>query len=56
MRVIVGGAPVTPEFAAQVGADGYAPDAASAVPIARQLVAESRELRTQAGAAAAKAS
>ena len=39
MRVIVGGAPVTPEFAAQVGADGYAPDAASAVPIARKLVA-----------------
>jgi methylmalonyl-CoA mutase cobalamin-binding domain/chain len=52
MRVIVGGAPVTPEFAAQVGADGYAPDAASAVPIARKLVAESRALRQEAGVAA----
>jgi 5-methyltetrahydrofolate--homocysteine methyltransferase len=37
-RVIVGGAPVTAEFAAQIGADGYAPDAASAVETARRLV------------------
>ena len=33
--VIVGGAPVTAEFAASIGADGYAPDAASAVIAAR---------------------
>jgi 5-methyltetrahydrofolate--homocysteine methyltransferase len=38
VRVIVGGAPVTAEFAASIGADGYAPDAASAVDVARQLV------------------
>ena len=37
-RVMVGGAPVTAEFATQIGADGYAPDAASAVEIAKQVV------------------
>ncbi|MGQ9672965.1 MAG: corrinoid protein [Candidatus Aminicenantales bacterium] len=31
MPIIVGGAPVTREFANDIGADGYAPDAASAV-------------------------
>lgn len=36
--VIVGGAPVTEEFARSVGADGYAPDAASAVTLARTLL------------------
>ncbi len=40
--VIVGGAPVTQEFARQVGADGWAPDAASAVAAARSLIAEAR--------------
>jgi 5-methyltetrahydrofolate--homocysteine methyltransferase len=38
-RVVIGGAPVTPEFAAQIGADGYAPDAGSAVDLARGLLA-----------------
>jgi methylmalonyl-CoA mutase cobalamin-binding domain/chain len=38
-KVVVGGAPVTPEFAAQIGADGYAPDAGSAVDLARSLLA-----------------
>jgi 5-methyltetrahydrofolate--homocysteine methyltransferase len=38
-RVVVGGAPTTPEFAAQVGADGYAPDAGAAVDVARRLLA-----------------
>ena len=33
--VIVGGAPVTEEFARSIGADGYAPDAATAVTVAR---------------------
>ncbi len=36
-RIVVGGAPVTAEFAAQIGADGYAPDAASAVEMARHV-------------------
>jgi 5-methyltetrahydrofolate--homocysteine methyltransferase len=38
-KVVVGGAPVTPEFAAQIGADGYAPDAGAAVDLARSLLA-----------------
>jgi 5-methyltetrahydrofolate--homocysteine methyltransferase len=38
-RVVIGGAPVTPEYAAQIGADGYAPDAGSAVDLARGLLA-----------------
>lgn len=38
-KIIIGGAPVTQEYADQVGADGYAPDAASAVEVARRLLA-----------------
>jgi len=38
VRVVVGGAPLTQSFADAVGADGYAPDAASAVDLARRLV------------------
>jgi 5-methyltetrahydrofolate--homocysteine methyltransferase len=38
VRVMVGGAPITQEFADVVGADGYAPDAASAVDVARRLM------------------
>jgi len=38
-KVIVGGAPVTEELAAEIGADGFAPDAGSAAVIARKLVA-----------------
>ena len=37
-KVIVGGAPVTPEFANQIGADGYAPDAGSAVEAAVRVI------------------
>jgi len=37
-KVVVGGAPVTQEYADQIGADGYAPDAAAAVEIARTLI------------------
>jgi len=39
VKVIVGGAPVTAGFAEDIGADAYAPDAASAVDTARNLVA-----------------
>ena len=35
-KVVIGGAPTTPEFAAQIGADGFAPDAGAAVDLARQ--------------------
>jgi 5-methyltetrahydrofolate--homocysteine methyltransferase len=38
-KVVVGGAPVTTEFAEQIGADGYAPDAGAAVDLARILLA-----------------
>jgi 5-methyltetrahydrofolate--homocysteine methyltransferase len=37
-RVIVGGTPVTADFAREIGADGYAPDAAAAVEIAQTLL------------------
>ena len=39
VKVIVGGAPVTASFAEGIGADAYAPDAASAVDTARSLMA-----------------
>ena len=35
VKVIIGGAPVTAEFAREIGADGYAPDAGSAVDVAQ---------------------
>jgi 5-methyltetrahydrofolate--homocysteine methyltransferase len=38
VKIMVGGAPVTEKFAQEIGADGYAPDAASAVAKARELV------------------
>ena len=38
VKVIVGGAPVTQEFADQIGADGYAADAGSAVDLAADLI------------------
>jgi len=40
VKVIIGGAPVTERFAKEIGADGYAPDAASAVDVARSLGAK----------------
>jgi 5-methyltetrahydrofolate--homocysteine methyltransferase len=39
VRILVGGAPVTADWAAEIGADGYAPDAASAVDVARRVLA-----------------
>jgi 5-methyltetrahydrofolate--homocysteine methyltransferase len=37
VKIMVGGAPVTAAFAEEIGADAYAPDAASAVDVARGL-------------------
>jgi len=37
-KVIIGGAPVTQEFADSIGADGYGPDAARAVELVKGLV------------------
>jgi 5-methyltetrahydrofolate--homocysteine methyltransferase len=38
VKVIIGGAPVTAEFAREIGADGYAPDAGSAVDVAQEAL------------------
>lgn len=38
VKVLVGGAPVTQEFADRIGADGYAPDASSAARRAKELI------------------
>ena len=37
VKVMIGGAPVTQNYADEIGADGYAPDAASAVDVANAL-------------------
>jgi len=42
--VMVGGAPVTKEYADAVGADGYAADASTAVRLAKELIEHRREL------------
>ena len=39
VKVIIGGAPITEDFAKSIGADGYAPDAALAVKKAKELLA-----------------
>ena len=39
VKVLVGGAPITQEFADQIGADGYSTDAASAAELAKKLIA-----------------
>jgi len=38
-KIICGGAPITAEFAAEIGADDYAPDAGSAAVKAKEMVA-----------------
>jgi 5-methyltetrahydrofolate--homocysteine methyltransferase len=40
VRVMIGGAPVTEAYAEQIGASGYAPDAASAADLAQSLIDE----------------
>jgi len=42
--IMVGGAPVTREYAEACGADAYAADAATAVRLAKELIAERRTL------------
>ena len=37
VKVMIGGAPVTQAFCDEIGADGYAPDAASAADLAKEL-------------------
>ena len=38
VKIIVGGAPVTAEYARKIGADGYAADASQAAALARELI------------------
>ncbi len=38
VKIMIGGAPVTQDYADQIGADGYAADAASAVDLAKSLI------------------
>jgi 5-methyltetrahydrofolate--homocysteine methyltransferase len=38
VKIMIGGAPVTQSYADEVGADGYAPDAASAADLAKELI------------------
>ncbi len=40
VRTMVGGAPITQAYADQIGANGYAPDAASAADQAKELIAD----------------
>ena len=42
-KIMVGGAPVSENFAREIGADGFAPDAVEAVAIAKQLIAQHRK-------------
>ncbi len=39
IKIIIGGAPVTQKFADEIGTDGYAPDAGSAIKLAKSLMA-----------------
>lgn len=39
VKVLIGGAPITQEYADQIGADGYSTDAASAADLAKKLIA-----------------
>jgi 5-methyltetrahydrofolate--homocysteine methyltransferase len=43
VKVMIGGAPVTQSFADQIGADGYASNAASAAEMAKKLVGKGKE-------------
>jgi 5-methyltetrahydrofolate--homocysteine methyltransferase len=38
VKVMIGGAPITQDYADEIGADGYAPDAASAADTAKELL------------------
>ena len=40
VKVLIGGAPVTMEYAREIGADGYSDNASNAVGLIRSLLAE----------------
>jgi 5-methyltetrahydrofolate--homocysteine methyltransferase len=39
VKIVIGGAPVTAQYAAEIGADGYGENASTAVALARRLLA-----------------
>jgi len=43
VKVIIGGAPVTEEFAREIGADAYAEDAVKAVEVCKRLIEEKKK-------------
>lgn len=45
VKVVVGGTPLNATLAARMGADGYAPDATSAVPLIKELIGADRQRR-----------
>jgi 5-methyltetrahydrofolate--homocysteine methyltransferase len=45
VKILVGGAPITQRFCDEIGADGYAPDAASAVDKALEVVGGAKPLQ-----------
>jgi corrinoid protein of di/trimethylamine methyltransferase len=47
VKIMVGGAPVTRQWAEQIGADGYAKDAMSAVALARSLMEQKRTVAVE---------
>jgi 5-methyltetrahydrofolate--homocysteine methyltransferase len=53
-KTLIGGAPVTQEFANEIGADGYAPDAATAVDKAKELLGTGAKAKKPAKAAKPK--
>jgi 5-methyltetrahydrofolate--homocysteine methyltransferase len=40
IKICIGGAPTSPDYARDIGADGYAADAASAVELFQRMIAE----------------
>jgi 5-methyltetrahydrofolate--homocysteine methyltransferase len=52
VKICVGGAPISAEYAKEIGADGYAADAASAVELFKRLLGMEDSTRTAAAAAA----
>ena len=42
VRIVVGGAPITKAYAAEIGADGYAADASSAVALVKGLIPDTK--------------
>ena len=49
VKICIGGAPTSPDYAREIGADGYAADASSAVELFKRLLAESDAANSWSG-------